>query len=162
MHQVLDAKLLGPAVSVLSIATQFIHNRDVQSVPAGAARAGQAGLRVKALRRLLTGCGVLAVAHLPQRRQLVRLREGFQIASDFNCDYIYVFKPGRTPTLRQDFQACCVVPHQQVELTTPREFASLSLAQPPALHRQRRREWTFNALVCTQTTSRERRFCGLV
>jgi hypothetical protein len=35
MHQVLEAKLLGPAGTVFSIATEFIDNRDAQDTPAG-------------------------------------------------------------------------------------------------------------------------------
>jgi hypothetical protein len=53
MHQVLEAKLLGPADTVISIATEFIDNRDV---PAGTGpeRAKQ-DCELKALRRLLDG-----------------------------------------------------------------------------------------------------------
>ena len=48
MHQVLEAKLLGPAGTVVSIATEFIDNRDAASAPAGAgAGTDQAGLRVE-------------------------------------------------------------------------------------------------------------------
>ena len=36
MHQVLEAKLLGPAGTVVSIATEFIDNHDATSAPAGA------------------------------------------------------------------------------------------------------------------------------
>src|SRR6478609_7691976 len=38
MHQVLEAKLLGPAGTVFSIATEFIGNRDAQGVAAGASQ----------------------------------------------------------------------------------------------------------------------------
>jgi hypothetical protein len=36
LYQVLEAKLLGPAGTVVSIASEFIDNRDAQSAPAGA------------------------------------------------------------------------------------------------------------------------------
>jgi hypothetical protein len=45
MHQVLEAKLLGPARTVLSIATEFIDNRDAHEAPAGAWRPGPARSR---------------------------------------------------------------------------------------------------------------------
>ena len=38
MHQVLEAKLLGPAGTVVSIATEFIDNRDAQALRRGRAR----------------------------------------------------------------------------------------------------------------------------
>ncbi len=40
MHQVLEAKLLGPAGTVVSIATEFIDNRDAQTPRRGRARSG--------------------------------------------------------------------------------------------------------------------------
>ena len=47
MHQVLEAKLLGPAGTVVSIATEFIDNSDVSACPRGCEPgATQAGLRV--------------------------------------------------------------------------------------------------------------------
>ena len=43
-----------------------------------------------------------------------------QAAKDYRCDYIYVFKEGRTPALWQEFQALLELrPEQQVVLTTP-------------------------------------------
>src|SRR3954451_2662832 len=53
MHQVLEAKLLGPADTVISIATEFIDNRDAP-VGTGQERAKQ-DCELKALRRLLDG-----------------------------------------------------------------------------------------------------------
>ncbi len=70
MHQVLEAKVLGPAGTVISIASEFIDNHDVASAPAGAsAGTDQAGLRVEGL---ATPGGevadrVPAVADLPRR-----------------------------------------------------------------------------------------------
>ncbi len=40
MHQVLEAKLLGPAGTVISIATEFIDNRDTGVWRSGRARSG--------------------------------------------------------------------------------------------------------------------------
>src|SRR5262249_57907024 len=36
LHQVLEAKVLGPGGTVFSIATEFIDNRDAAATPAGA------------------------------------------------------------------------------------------------------------------------------
>ena len=77
MHQVLEAKLLGPAGTVFSIATEFIDNRDATERPGGGEPgAGQAGLRVEgaaAAAGRVAG-GVPAVADLPWRRRPVCLR----------------------------------------------------------------------------------------
>src|SRR4051812_6431551 len=56
MHQVLEAKVLGPAGTVFSIATEFIDNRDVAGAAAGVSpeRVKQ-DCELKALRRLLAG-----------------------------------------------------------------------------------------------------------
>ena len=75
MHQVLEAKLLGPAGTVFSIATEFIDNRDAQDTRRGRARSVQAGLRIEGVATFagqIAG-GVSAVADLPERRRPVCL-----------------------------------------------------------------------------------------
>ena len=123
-HQVLEAKVLGPADTVVSIATEFSDNSDAQSVPAGASQEQlEQDCELKALRRLMAGLR----GEFPQWRigpdgdSLSACGEGFQIAKDYKCDSISVFKPGRTPALWQDFQGLLrLCPDQQVEWTTPR------------------------------------------
>ena len=54
MHQVLEAKLLGPSGTVISIATEFIDNSDASGSAAGASREQiKQDCELKALRRLL-------------------------------------------------------------------------------------------------------------
>ena len=56
MHQVLEAKLLEPAGTVVSIATEFIDNHDATSAPAGASSERiKQDCELKAVRRLLAG-----------------------------------------------------------------------------------------------------------
>src|SRR5262249_2959248 len=123
MHQVLEAKLLGPAGTVISIATEFLDNRGTASVPAGASpeRLKQ-DCELKALRRLLARMR----AEYPQVRiclnndGLYACGEGFQVAKDYKCEYIYTFQPGRLPALWQDFQGLLpLCPENRVEWTTP-------------------------------------------
>ena len=46
--------------------------------------------------------------------------EGFQVAKDYRCDYIYTFQPGRLPALWEDFQGLLrLCPDQRVERMTP-------------------------------------------
>ena len=155
MHQVLEAKVLGPADTVVSIATEFIDNSDVQSVPAGASQEQlKQDCELKALRRLMAGLrGVPAVRICLDGDSLYACGEGFQIAKDYKCDYIYVFKPGRTPALWQDFQGLLrLCPDQQVEWTTPQGVRQV-YRWVNGLHYTDSddREWTFNAVECTET-----------
>jgi hypothetical protein len=156
MHQVLEAKLLGPAGTVISIATEFIDNRDAPSAGAGASQEQlKQDCELKALRRLL---GKLR-AEFPQLRiclsgdGLYACGEGFQVAKNYKCDYIYTFQPGRLPALWQDFQGLLrLCPDQQVVWTTPqgvrqvyRWVNGLQYTDSDG------RAWAFNALVCTET-----------
>ena len=156
MHQVLEAKLLGPADTVVSIATEFIDNSDAQSVPAGASQEQlKQDCELKALRRLMAGLR----GEFPQLRicldgdSLYACGEGFQIAKDYKCDYIYVFKPGRTPALWQDFQGLLrLCPGQQVEQTTPQGVRQVYRWVNGLRYTDSDdREWTFNAVECTET-----------
>ena len=83
LHQVLEAKLLGPAGTVFSIATEFIDNRDAQDTPAGAgAERRKQDCELKALRRLAAGLRA-ASPQLPiclSGDGLYACGEGFQVA----------------------------------------------------------------------------------
>jgi hypothetical protein len=47
---------------------------------------------------------------------------GFQVAKEHRCDYLYVFKEGRTPALWRDFQGLLrLCPEQRVEVITPQQ-----------------------------------------
>jgi len=156
MHQVLEAKLLGPAGTVLSIATEFIDNRDGPGAPAGAgAERVKQDCELKALRRLVAGLR----AEFPQLRiclggdGLYACGEGFQIAKDYQCDYIYTFKPGRLPALWEDFQGLLrLCPDQQVVWETPREARQVYRWVEGLDYRDSDgRAWTINAIACTET-----------
>jgi hypothetical protein len=156
MHQVLEAKLLGPAGTVISIATEFIDNRDAQSTSAGASQEQvKQDCELKALRRLVASMR----AEFPQLRvclgsdSLFACGEGFQVAKDFNCDYIYTFKPGRLPAVWQDFQGLLqLCPDQQVVWTTPQRARQVYRWVNDLRYTDSDgREWTFNAIDCTET-----------
>jgi hypothetical protein len=156
MHQVLEAKLLGPAGTVVSIATEFIDNRDVSGAPAGAgAERVKQDCELKALRRLVAGLR----AEFPQLRiclggdGLYACGEGFQIGKDYKCDYIYTFKPGRLPALWDDFQGLLrLCPDQQVVWETPRETRQVyRWVEGLNYTDSDGRAWTLNAIACTET-----------
>lgn len=157
MHQALEAKLLGPADTVLSLGTTFIDNSDLADTPPQAnAEQRKQDCELKALRRLalqlrqtypqlklcLSGDGLFACG------------EGFQIAKDSRLDFVYVFKPGRLPTLWADFQGLLqLCPEQYVKLLTPsgvrqvyRWVNDLSYTDTEG------RTWTLTALQCEETS----------
>jgi hypothetical protein len=107
-HQVLEAKVLGPAQTALSLGTEFIDNKDLDDTPptAGEEKRKQ-DCELKAARRLLAGV----------RKEFPRLSlclsgdalyacgAGFQLAKDFGTSFVFVFKEGRMPALWEEFQA---------------------------------------------------------
>ena len=123
LHQVLEAKLVGPGGMVLSIATAFIDNRDGADTPAeaGEERRKQ-DCELKATRRLAARLRQ-DFPHLPicvSGDGLHACGEGFQIAQDYNLAFSHVFKPGRLPALWRDFQELLpLCPEQPVRVETP-------------------------------------------
>ena len=156
LHQVLEAKLLGPAGTVVSIATEFIDNRDARGGAAGASQEQvKQDCELKALRRLLATLRW----EFPQLRiclggdGLYACGEGFQVAKDYKCDYIYTFQPGRLPALWEDFQGLLqLCPEQRVEWTTPQGVRQV-YRWVNGLHytASAGRAWTCNAIACTET-----------
>lgn len=158
MHQVLEAKLLGPAHTVISIATEFIDNRDAPAVATGASQEQfKQDCELKALRRLLAGLR----AEFPQVRlclngdSLYACGAGFAVAEDYRCDFIYVFKPGRLPAVWKDFQGLLgLCPDQCLERVTPqgtrqvyRWIKDLRYTDSAG------RDWSFHAIHCRETTA---------
>jgi hypothetical protein len=107
-HKVLEAKILGPAETVLSLGTEFIDNRTAADVPANAgAEKRKQDCELKAARRLLEAMR----KDFPNLRlclsedALYACGAGFQLAKDCNTSFVTVFKEGSIPTLWQEFQA---------------------------------------------------------
>ncbi len=156
LHQVLEAKVLGPGGTVFSIATEFIDNRDAADTPADASpeRLKQ-DCELKALPRLLAKVR----ARFPQLRicvvgdSLFACGAGFQAAKDHHCDYLYVFKEGRTPALWRDFQGLLkLCPEQRVEWTTPQDAQQVyRWVNDLDYEDSDQRRWRFHALHCRET-----------
>ena len=156
LHQVLEAKLLGPGGTVFSIATEFIDNRDALDTPAGASpeRLKQ-DCELKAMPRLLAKLR----AAFPQLRICLvgdsqfACGPGLAAAREHRCDYLFVFKPGRTPALWRDFQGLLrLCPGQRVELTTPQKVhQAYRWVNDLDYQDSEGRWWKFNALDCLET-----------
>jgi hypothetical protein len=107
-HQVLEGKVLGPAQTVLSIASEFIDNRHLADTPAKAGeQKRKQDCELKASRRLLAGLR----KDFPQlwvclsMDALYACGAGFALGKDFNCGQVIVFKEGSIPTLYAEFQS---------------------------------------------------------
>jgi hypothetical protein len=156
MHQVLEAKLVGPAGTVFSIATEFIDNRDAQDAAAGV---GQERIKqdceLKALRRLVAQLRT----DFPQLRiclggdGLYACGEGFQVAKDYRCEYVYTFQPGRLPALWRDFQGLLrLCPEQRLERTTPEGVRQVyRWVNDLGYTDSAGRAWRFDGIVCEET-----------
>ena len=156
MHQVLEAKLLGPGGMVLSIATELIDNRDLADCPkdAGEEKRKQ-DCELKALRRL--------VARLRQEfPQLPMCISGdglyacgavFEIAKEYNLSFICVFKPGRMPALWREFQDLLkLCPEQKVEVQTPQKVRQVYRWVNDLNYQDSEgRQWQVNAIECEET-----------
>jgi hypothetical protein len=119
-HQALEAKILGPAQTVLSLGTAFIDNREVAQTPTGAGEQKiKQDCELKAARRLFEGI----------RKEFPRLSlclssdalyacgAGFQIAKDFDTSFVIVFKEGSIPTLWREFQTLLgLCPNNRLEV----------------------------------------------
>jgi hypothetical protein len=156
LHQVLEAKLLGPAGMVVSIATEFIDNRDAALTPADAsAEQRKQDCELKALRRLAARLRQ-DFPQLPicvSADSLHACGEGLQVAKDYNLSYIYVFKEGRTPALWREFQELLkLCPEQRVEVVTPagvrQEYGWVNGLD---YQDSAGRPWQPNAIVCEET-----------
>ena len=150
-HQVLEGKILGPADTVISVATAFIDNRDSQQTAATVAlEQRKQDCELKALRRLAATLrqDFAQLSLCLSGDALFACGEGFQIARDHDLAYVYVFKEGRLPALWQDFQGLLkLCPEQKVEIATPAEdrlvyrwVNNLSYVDTAG------RRWTFTAI----------------
>jgi hypothetical protein len=119
-HQVLEGKVLGPAETVLSIASEFIDNRHLGDTPAAAGeQKRKQDCELKASRRLLEGVR----KDFPQLQlclsqdALYACGAGFALGKDFNVSQVIVFKEGSIPTLYREFQTLLEVsPKNRLEV----------------------------------------------
>jgi hypothetical protein len=156
LHNVLEAKILGPAGVVGSIASEFIENADAaQAEGKGAEQIKQDG-ELKAFDRLVPKLK----AALPLMRlvlagdSILACGRVLQACQDNHWCYVLTFKEGRMPAVWADFQGLLkLCPKQVLERDladgTRRVFRwvrNLSYVDDQG------RRWTFNALPCEETS----------
>jgi len=127
---------------------------DTPAVTAGQERAKQ-DCELKAIRRLLDGLRkdfpLLPVCLSGDG--LYACGEGFQVAKDYQCDFVYGFQPGRLPALWEEFQALLrLCPDRRREGTTPEGVRQVYRWVNGLRYTDSAgREWTFDAMICTET-----------
>jgi hypothetical protein len=105
-HQVLEAKVLGPAQTALSLGSEFIDNQDQADVPAPAGeQKRKQDCELKAARRLLAKVrqDFPRLSLCLSLDALYACGAGFALGKDFGVSYVIVFKQGSMPALWQEF-----------------------------------------------------------
>ncbi len=156
LHQVLEAKLLGPADVVASLGTTFMENPDQADVPADASvERRKQDCELKAWQRLAPQIKEefpqLPICFCGDGLYLCGATLAVAAANDWK--YLVVFKPGRLPSVWDEFQRLLgLCPDQKVEWLLPdgtrqvyRWVSGLSYTDSEG------RSWTFNALQCEET-----------
>lgn len=157
LHQVLEAKLLGPAGLTLSIATEFIENQDDDATLAAEQR--KQDCELKALTRLVPG---LRRIH-PQLRlcfsgdALYACGRTLQLAKDYDASYVLVFKPGQMPAVWAEFQSLLPLCPENTLEHRPAEGVRQVYRWVHNLSYQddQGRTWSFHAILCEETVNEQ-------
>jgi hypothetical protein len=154
LHYLLEAKLLGPSGTALSIGTEFVENAPDHPACLKDEKAKQ-DCELMALERLVPALR----KDFPQLRlcltsdALYACGRSLTLAKDHDCRYVFTFKEGRLPAVWQEFQRLAdLSPQNGLRLILPdgtsqvyRWVSGLSYED------SRRRSHTFNALECLET-----------
>ena len=157
LHQVLEAKLLGPVGLALSMASEFIENSDSNAALSGDAH--KQDCELKALSRLLPQLR----RDFPQLRlclsgdSLYACGRTLQLAKDYHCNYVFTFKPGHMPAVWEDFQGLLkLCPENTLECSTPEGVRQVyRWVHGLSYQDDQGRTWRFNAIECQETVEGE-------
>jgi hypothetical protein len=156
MHQVLEAKLLGPGGVVISVGTEFIENADAAATASADPEKIKQDCELKAFARLAPRIK----EDFPQLR-IVVLADAlsacgafFHIVHDNGWSYVVTFKEGRLPTVWSEFQhllPLCPENVRQWSLPdhTQRVFRWVNKL---SYTDDQKRPWSFHALQCEETS----------
>ena len=163
MHHVLEAKLLGPANMALSMATEFIENRDDNDA-LGATLTNETrkqDCELKALSRLMPTLR----RDFPQLRVclsgdgLYACGRTLQLAKEHDCRFVLVFKEGRMKAVWQEFQTLLnLCPKNRLEQRTADGARQVYRWVLDLNYRDDEgRTWTFHAILCEETVDERTR-----
>jgi hypothetical protein len=156
-HQVLEAKLLGPAGVVLSLDSEFIDNADASDSSGRSAEEVKQDCELKALWRLAPRIkkAFPQLGFVLALDSLYACGPVFALAQEMGWSVVATFKEGRTPALWREFQTllrCCP------ENSLRREWADGLVQEFRWVNRLRYedsegRTWPLDALECTETAA---------
>lgn len=155
LHQVLEAKLLGPAGVVVSVGSEFIENDDRAGSKGRAAEQVKQDCELKAFSRLAPQLK----AAFPQARlvlagdSLFACGRVLQLAQDNRWSYVLTFKEGHLPAVWSDFQGllplCPANVLEQVLADGTRQV--YRWVHDLGYTDEEKRRWRFHALECVET-----------
>jgi hypothetical protein len=157
LHQVLEAKLLGPGGVVVSLGSEFIDNADAAGARGTTAEEVKQDCELKALARLLPR----VKRDYPQLPFVLALDSlygcgpVFALAQELGWSYVVTFKEGRTPALWREFQALLPACPENALTRTWGDGRVQTFRWVPRLDYEDSdgRSWKLNALECTERTA---------
>jgi hypothetical protein len=157
LHQVLEAKLLGPGGVVVSLDSEFIENADAGDVTGKSAAQVKQDCELKALQRLLPR----VKKTYPQLPFVLALDSlygcgpVFALAQQYGWSFVVTFKEGRTPALWQEYQALRAACPDNVlrRRWVDRPAQEFRWVTQLAYEDSAQRVWKLDALECTETAA---------
>jgi hypothetical protein len=106
MHQVLEAKLLGPAGLVVSLGSEFIENADAAQAEGKSAEQVKQDCELKAFMRLMPRIKQQypQLAFVLAMDSLYGVGPVFALTKEYHWSYVVTFKEGRTPALWKEYR----------------------------------------------------------
>jgi hypothetical protein len=157
LHQVLEAKLLGPAGVVVSLDSEFIENADAGGRQGRNAEEIKQDCELKALHRLLPRIkkAYPQLGFVLALDSLYGCGPVFALAQEFGWSYVVTFKEGRTPALWQEFQALLpACPENSLKrVWGDGRVQQFRWVNQLGYQDSAGRSWQLNALDCTETTA---------
>lgn len=155
LHNVLEAKLLGPAGVVVSVGTEFIENTDAAQAQGQGAERVKQDCELKAFDRLVPQLKEV----FPQTRIVLGADSLFacgrvlQICKENQWSYVLTFKEGHMPAVWADFQGLLQLsPEHELERTLADGTRQLyRWARHLTYTDDQGRGWSFNGLQCVET-----------
>jgi hypothetical protein len=156
LHQVLEAKLLGPAGVVVSLDSEFIENADAGDTKGRSAEEIKQDCELKALYRLLPRIKKTypQLGFVLALDSLYGCGPVFALAQELGWSYVVTFKEGRTPALWREYRALLPeCPENSLKRTwgdgRVQEFRWVTHLD---YQDSEERSWQLNALECSETT----------
>ena len=157
LHQVLEAKVLGPAGVVLSVGSAFIENADLAAATGKGADAVKQDCELKAFSRLAPALHQA----FPQARlvlagdSLFACGRVLQVAHDYHWYYVLTFKEGHLPAVWREFQQLLpLCPRQRLERVTADGVRRVyRWVRDLTYQDDHGRTWRFHAIECVETAA---------